>query len=219
MKRGRPPSASPTVTLEEDNGKDRLLYGHGTTSGEGQGNECMICGKSFSRGVMDLMRHSVAPTLRHLVAKIECEEYPIPCERSCGLWFSSSNNAASHALLTTCNPDVEKTVTAATTAAGTLKAGRPKGSKKSVLFDGSEEGARKRDREGDDLLTRGKSTRSKILFPDDRKAFFAVCSLLIDSKSVPADVKLSADNFDKYIPKDKKEVVEMLKVKLNYECS
>ena len=91
------------------------------------------------------------------------------------------------------------------------------GSKKSVFFDGENGG--KRDRDGDDLFTRGKSTRSKILLPDDRKAFFAVCSLLIDSSSVPHDVRLNAENFEQYIPKEKLIVVEMLKEKLSHECS
>ena len=131
MKRGRPPNVAsppPVVRVEEDV-EQLLLYGHGTLAGGGGGvgNECMLCGKLFSRGVMDLMRHTIAPTLRHLVAKKECAEYPMPCERKCGLWFRNIEEAGSHALSTSCNPDVVKSSPVGPGTPGGLKAGRPKG--------------------------------------------------------------------------------------------
>lgn len=46
----------------------------------------------------------------------------------------------------------------------------------------------------------------------DRKAFYAVATLLIDPKSIPLDgEKLTAKNFESFIPEERRAVFEKLK--------
>jgi hypothetical protein len=46
----------------------------------------------------------------------------------------------------------------------------------------------------------------------DRKAFYAVATLLVDPKSIPLDgEKLTSKNFEMYIPESSRAVLERLK--------
>lgn len=46
----------------------------------------------------------------------------------------------------------------------------------------------------------------------DRKAFYAVATLLIDPKAIPLDgEKLTAKNFEAFIPEERRAVFEKLK--------
>jgi hypothetical protein len=66
---------------------------------------------------------------------------------------------------------------------------------------------------------RKENKRNKVMVPQDRKAFYAIATLLIDPNLVPADgEKLQAKNFEQYIPEDKKVILERLKEILLYDC-
>ena len=50
-----------------------------------------------------------------------------------------------------------------------------------------------------------------ILLCTDRKAFFAVVSLLVDASTVPESVRLDEDNYEAYLPPRYKKLVDVLK--------
>ena len=50
-----------------------------------------------------------------------------------------------------------------------------------------------------------------ILLCIDRKAFFAVMSLLVDASTVPESVRLDEDNYEAYLPPRYKKLVDVLK--------
>jgi len=56
-----------------------------------------------------------------------------------------------------------------------------------------------------------RAKRAKLLVPDDRKAFFAIVSLMIDFNTVPADIKLSHENWCNYLPREKVDYIDRLK--------
>jgi hypothetical protein len=88
--------------------------------------ECMVCGKLFPRGPIDLHRHAtgnlllriqfyfllfiflfilVAVTLKHLVSKKRNPAFNFGCER-CGLFFTCEEHLKLHDSYTTCNPAI-----------------------------------------------------------------------------------------------------------------
>lgn len=67
--------------------------------------ECMVCGKLFPRGAIDLQRHAVAITLKHLTSKKKNSMFPFGCSR-CNLHFTSMEHAKSHEQFSTCNPNI-----------------------------------------------------------------------------------------------------------------
>ena len=69
------------------------------------------------------------------------------------------------------------------------------------------------------LKKRKEMKRSKVMIPQDRKAYFAVATLLIDQSLIPKDgEKLTILNFEQYVPADKLSVLEKLKEVLLYDC-
>lgn len=60
-----------------------------------------------------------------------------------------------------------------------------------------------------DMATRTK--RAKVLIPDDRKAFFAVISLLMDPKKIDPAVKVTDDNYEQFIAEEHLPIVQKLK--------
>lgn len=67
--------------------------------------ECMVCGKLFPRGAIDLQRHATAITLKHLISKKKSSMFPYGCSR-CGLFFTSLDHVKSHEQFSTCNPNI-----------------------------------------------------------------------------------------------------------------
>lgn len=63
-----------------------------------------------------------------------------------------------------------------------------------------------------------RAKRARVLIPEDRRAFYSAVSLLIDPNSIPTGVKINAENFESYIPKEKIAIVERLKQVLMYDC-
>jgi hypothetical protein len=63
--------------------------------------ECMVCGKVFPKGPGDLLRHTTAVTLKHLVSKKKSTTQSHDCSR-CGLYFSSPEHLHLHQNQTSC---------------------------------------------------------------------------------------------------------------------
>jgi hypothetical protein len=68
--------------------------------------ECMVCGKLFHRGPIDLARHGAAITLKHVFANEKSDNFSFECEKKCGFFFTNEDHAIMHAKYSTCNPDV-----------------------------------------------------------------------------------------------------------------
>lgn len=71
---------------------------------------------------------------------------------------------------------------------------------------------------GGEHQTRRGGKRAKVLVPADRKAFYALVSLLIDKNSIPSDVIVTVDNYSSFVSADKLACIEKLKEVLSYEC-
>jgi len=56
---------------------------------------CLVCGKKFPRGPLDLARHSTAVTLRHLTSKKQMTGYAFNCAK-CSLFFTSKQHLDLH---------------------------------------------------------------------------------------------------------------------------
>jgi len=226
--------------------------------------ECMVCGKLFPRGAIDLQRHATAITLRHAVHTRRTQAFPYGCDQ-CGLHFATEEFLTMHSSLSSCNPNMvwppfiapgckcitkEEHVTQAAAAPkggekatggkklspssrGAVAPSQGKLTKGKDTIDASTKSA-KHNRSGSltdsslHALTsyyvagadkfQPKAKKAKIIIPEDRKAFFAVVSLLIDPKEVPENVKLTEDNYETYIPRRHKKLVDKMKSKFFYTC-
>lgn len=63
--------------------------------------ECMVCGKLFPRGPVDLARHTTAVTLKHLYQEKKTAMYNVGCTK-CGLFFTSKEHCKMHRKDSTC---------------------------------------------------------------------------------------------------------------------
>eukprot|EP01041_Mallomonas_annulata_P005120 gene5120-10242_t len=70
--------------------------------------ECMVCGKKFSRGAVDLSRHQTAITLKHYFSSSRSSTCTLPCI-DCGLFFSTVDHLNLHRLQTSCPRQMNKT--------------------------------------------------------------------------------------------------------------
>lgn len=232
--------------------------------------ECLVCGKLFPRGELDLARHSAAVTLQHGVSKIKKAGFQFFCAK-CKTYFSSAIHLNSHSKQSSCCTSRVKVMvapipTSKTEVAGamprktiyvnssSLSAARAaianvksraepraredlakknevsgiiKTSPKSEVKETQQvKASRKRDREHSTAVKveesgnrRKEMKRTKVMVPQDRKAFYAIATLLIDPHLVPADgEKLQQSNFEQYIPEDKQVLLGRLKEILLYDC-
>lgn len=238
--------------------------------------ECMICGKLFPRGPIDLARHATAVTLKHGVSRKSTSSYRHGCVR-CGLYFSSMEHLSMHSEQSTCNPNMvwppnshntsglrciskqeyaaaeaaaaaEESVNIkrSNTGAGSAGTGAGAGSKKKDwhTYSSSSKHAsnKKRSAAAAGLEDRKAGVSSQalklgatvlggpadvhnprwkqasLIVPEDRKAFFAVISLLVDAAMVPSGVKLDERNFERYIPQQHRNLITQLKRNLLYTC-
>ena len=76
----------------------------------------------------------------------------------------------------------------------------------------------KRDLEHSDVQYQGVGKRMKVIIPEDRKAFFAIASLLVDSNMVPKNVGITTDNFEDFIPARHHTLMQRLKEKLSWSA-
>eukprot|EP01032_Pedospumella_encystans_P016357 gene16357-18665_t len=255
--------------------------------------ECVVCGKLFPRGPIDLARHQTAVTLKHLVHPRHTATYHFGCKR-CGSHFTTAEHLAMHTEQSTCNPEmvwpttvapgakcitraeaaeldaaeaagihtaaeqakvkatkdiVKKVATpakaapalvdpttgklpkrAAAVAAVQVTPAPPSQSKNKQNQQSQQtqqvpqqsshsnqqpiSGRRGRDSisgEGSTELYFPKTKRAKVIVPEDRKAFFAIVSLLIDPEEVPESEKLTEDNYEAFLPPQHKKLVDALK--------
>lgn len=57
---------------------------------------CLVCGKKFPRGILDLARHTTAITLQHLISRKPKTNYDFHCAK-CELYFKSKSHLELHA--------------------------------------------------------------------------------------------------------------------------
>ena len=67
--------------------------------------ECLICGKLFPRGPIDLARHGAAVTLKHVFSEKKSSSFPFGCKK-CTTYFSTKEHLEMHSLKSRCNPAV-----------------------------------------------------------------------------------------------------------------
>ena len=67
--------------------------------------ECLICGKLFPRGPIDLARHGAAVTLKHVFSEKKSSSFPFGCKK-CSTYFSSKEHLEMHYLKSKCNPAI-----------------------------------------------------------------------------------------------------------------
>ena len=67
--------------------------------------ECLICGKLFPRGPIDLARHGAAVTLKHFFSEKKSSSFPFGCKK-CTTYFSTKEHLEMHSLKSKCNPAV-----------------------------------------------------------------------------------------------------------------
>lgn len=102
-------SASPSVQSSKSNlvgGEDEPADStKETKEEEDKTSECMVCGKLFPRGPIDLARHQTAITLRHLIHPRHTATFHYGCKK-CGLHFTTAEHLSTHVDQTTCNEDM-----------------------------------------------------------------------------------------------------------------
>lgn len=67
--------------------------------------ECMICGKLFPRGPIDLQRHATAITLKHATSPSPAPGFSFSCSK-CEIYFTTAEHLQMHLVMSTCNPDM-----------------------------------------------------------------------------------------------------------------
>ena len=67
--------------------------------------ECLICGKLFPRGPIDLVRHGAAVTLKHVFSDKKSASFPFGCKK-CSTYFTSKEHLEMHGTKSRCNPAV-----------------------------------------------------------------------------------------------------------------
>jgi hypothetical protein len=87
-------SGSKTVQKDDDESKydDKIT-------------ECLICGKLFPRGPIDLARHGAAVTLKHIFTEKKSNSFPLGCKK-CNTYFSTKEHLEMHSLRSRCNPAI-----------------------------------------------------------------------------------------------------------------
>lgn len=62
----------------------------------------MVCGKTFHRGMIDLVRHSEAVTLLHTTSAKQTSAFQYGCSK-CGLYFKNEEHLTLHQTQSSCN--------------------------------------------------------------------------------------------------------------------
>jgi hypothetical protein len=283
-----------------DDGAQKSTFGSPSATNEeflldvGDSNrtlECMVCGKIFPRGPVDLQRHATAVTLKHLVASKRSSAFPNGCSK-CGLWFTTEEHLNSHELHSTCNVDMiwpenahstaglravsraeverqklipqspvpVKTASSQSTASIKTSDSSNKSTNKIEIplaesvtlspLNTRKRSIRPNAHKGDlvgspsmstniatevdeatsmnspkdsidskkrlhaairEDLSHARQKRAKIIVPEERQAFFAIVSLLVEPRSVPLGNKVTDENFEEYIPVEHIPLLNKLK--------
>ena len=215
---------------------------------------CMICGKTFPRGGVDLERHCSAKTLMHYVATKKMPYFTIMC--SCKLCFANEAQMMLHRQnicvdtgphdkilpipvavtkemkekkarakiesyskekkQASSNSNLSLNADALAEGSAAIVAAQAEGSQ-SISSSAQGQGAkRKMEDSGEQYQSVGK--RMKVIIPEDRKAFFAVASLLVDPQMMPKNTEITTDNFEDFIPARHHTLMQRLKEKLNWSA-
>lgn len=197
--------------------------------------ECMVCGKKFSRGIVDLTRHQQAITLKHLFSTSRTSTCTLPCD-DCGLFFSTQDHLNLHQVQSSCPIKKKRS-----------HESPPKKKSKSQLESNPKVMIGKQPQpplDEDNSIESKNSTvqpnlasthlsipashsadsrrakKGKVLIPEERKAFFAILSVLLKpSLGLTGDVpKLDTENIFQFIPEEHASLVQKLKSTLLYDC-
>lgn len=217
--------------------------------------ECMVCGKIFPRGIIDLARHQTAITLQHLSSTEQSATCSIQCER-CGIYFSSDEHVKMHQTQSSCS--IKDNSSVLSEENNVLPTADYKSNESEVLmsidelnnnneYESLNEVVAMRQQpmanyftrienekqvplvEGDEPsqdikvvvdkeLRHRLSRRGSMIIPLERKAFFAIVSLLVDPKLLGLSTQLNSENFIQYIPEEHQGLVQRMKEYLLYDC-
>ena len=195
--------------------------------------ECMVCGKLFPRP-LDLVKHCQAASVQHIVEGKQSKRFSISCKACPHLFFSSEENLGLHAKLSSCplnkdkktlidqnNESIQPLMNTEDRCPEVRKTRRrlsketfPCEEIKSVfvqplIISNEQKSSLLSSADSSELPKRAK--RAKLLVPQDRKAYFAIVSLLIDPDQIPNGTQLSLDNFESFIASEKLQYIEKLK--------
>mmetsp|Transcript_39307 Transcript_39307/g.40034 ORF Transcript_39307/g.40034 Transcript_39307/m.40034 type:complete len:177 (+) Transcript_39307:97-627(+) len=131
----------------------------GKKSSESRVLECLVCGKKFTRGAVDLNRHQVAITLKHFFSSEKTNICTHQCMQ-CGYFFSTADHLILHTNQSSCSRyiDSNKKKESATSS--------------DTFGDVSVSVSESNDR---------KAKRGRVMIPAERKTFYAIISLLLKS--------------------------------------
>lgn len=57
---------------------------------------CLVCGKFFTHGILDLKRHITAITLQHIISKKSSSSFQFSCPNKCGIYFREKAHVEMH---------------------------------------------------------------------------------------------------------------------------
>lgn len=225
--------------------------------------ECMVCGKMFHRGIIDLARHQTAITLQHLSSSEQSATCQLQCER-CGIYFSNEEHIEMHQSQSSCskkddniqskseNPTEDEEFMVIESIEfeehqernNATDYHQKDGNQPEEIGYNADEGERsdiiKIEKiatpvmnSSSSLINISASTatsvssediqnrmlkKGKVILPMERKAFFAIISLLVDPKLMSPSTQLTSENFIEYIPAERQPLVEIMKEYLLYDC-
>lgn len=103
------------INLDTEN-KSEEHFDLGIKMSDSKTLECMVCGKTFSRGPVDLARHQTAITLKHLVSTTSSAQFSFGC-RKCNIYFTSKDHLSLHRSQSSCGRPSSKPVVVTSTSA------------------------------------------------------------------------------------------------------
>eukprot|EP01038_Epipyxis_sp_PR26KG_P009264 gene9264-12479_t len=238
LTRGRKSEDEKTVLLDTLDNAGPL----GEASSDAIIMECMVCGKLFPLGATGLSRHTTAFTLRHLFSYTNEQQGSAAilnhrCQK-CLLHFGSEEHLLLHQLNSTCNPNMiwpDKSLILSHKAFKTIPISQDIADSDSKRINKqiielrlsqsdsnpfpiphvTQVKRKSVDSQQSNLPSEHTSTRSKrtkVLVMEDRKAFFAIVSLLIDRSLFPSENTIvTEDNYQSFIKPENHELLESLK--------
>lgn len=188
-------SGSKTVPKDDDESKydDKIT-------------ECLICGKLFPRGPIDLARHGAAVTLKHIFTEKKSNSFPLGCKK-CNTYFSTKEHLEMHTLKSRCNPAV---VLKRIEEAKQLELDQSAAALKKALKSETEENNTLKSTDGDEKEEDISTEQPVKKDPRASREAATVASNKIAKQSHPSSIdKTKAEN----VPKEPKEVISKMRSK------
>ena len=132
---------------------------------------CLVCGKRFPRGVLDLARHTTAVTLKHLIKRQQRGNFTFNCAK-CNLYFASKDHLDLH-FLQVCPSKARPKPTK--TANGTPTSATSKAIKHDVVNEDDMNGAEGAEADEDDKYAQENAQEEKDI---DRTMECLICGKL-----------------------------------------